>query len=1047
MSELTQNNTGYDDLLDLLMEENIEETVPLSETINTSEDLISILDAEYDKSFDADNSIQFSTDYDDNAVQFAEINDDFGGDTDTYDFEDDEDDEDLSVIQELRDSLSNRGYRSLELYDYQQLEQLAIEEALMLDRNYISNQVKLIEINFMHLKDTIMSHSATYLTNTALKKNSDRKVLGDFDLDPQLIYIVDTVINKYIYDNMENLEQLKSQVTLNGLYNRLSSVLPAEYKFYLEDSELFAYLQSAVPYYIGIRCDDYYLIRDMELQRGKTTTFILNGEQKLIDELDKTQPALIKQIFRAGKDIVYHCDCCAKEVPAQSDIVSYIIFASEKNSYETSIIPHIIKCPNCGCTYLLPNYVYEAMSTNLSKCYDKGSDKLFGFLTKIATGTAITKINPPLDVLFSDIDVIVDIPSINKVTVVEETVKQERITTSSLDYKKAIELFYKRLELFDISQDKEDNLINSSVNIDDDIDIESINFASASSSYKDSSKLAARELAICIASELSRNYKELKNKALFSLIMHLDDYTFAQQILNRSEFWQNEADLKLYSKLDNLSDTNQDFLSLIKYTLGSKYKLGMDIQEIKEVAINHREYLLQRNRYMRERYEELVNQIERSTDLLAYTKILNIKQINAKLLFSYLNDSRLLNLFDNITDQMIINNLAEEYASVFFRKSKLNNKQFLQKAIYTIIDSASLIAKLDKALEEKGFYCGNLPMYYDRLNAITANHLAPLRDAADALKRYSFYRFIDALNNFKICNTICSQEENARLEQLKVISNKYAYILEQRYVNFYLKDFNSDDINMLDATYRKKLYSIEFERYVPVRLPGESLSNYIDRYESLINSNGFCDVECIDYSEYFKEFEEYFVTIFAGYNVLSLEDNNFILSNFMRCILQMILREHPKNESLAFLGYTEAFLRRMVNLESYKFIETYVVNTPTLYQVLYGNYITLCGEYIIKYRQLFESKTLSDREDICAVKFNLIDDMVNELYAMSDNDLLKLMNMHKQNKINSDNRTSEVVTDSVDTEVLENLNSLREDMIIELEFYANRILRVTGDSL
>lgn len=1033
MQEIDHRGFNEDaDLLDLLDEDSVSSVESTNEVEDL--DLIDLLDSAYEKQTDIKSSgLEFISDFEDHSYQSVELDIDIDPADDTlfmFDTDEEESPDDLELVKSLREDLSANGYRYVELYDYDGLLKLKT-----LDADYISDSVMELQRNslirsFKDIKTYIQYSKATLSKSKFSIKVEDAVMPESSALDKEFLIIVWETIRKCVNENRDK-DNLHEVVTANAIVTKLmQNNLPEQYNYYITNYEFFKYLEDAIPIAITAAQASYQQLVEAERQREKIASYLLKNEQDTINQLERADCAFIKQVFQRNSNYVYYCAKCAEEVILQEDILSYILYAAEKNDYAKVTIPKLIKCPNCGKEHLLPLIWYLNIAEHLQKEYVNGANEVFKYLSKVSTGTALTKINPSLDLIMEGIDSIVTLEGDNNFESQLESsiVENKTIIFSDAEYKSAIDAFYKRLLLFDNKDVNEDTKASNN-GLDSIDDIEDFTFTS-SEDTKTVNILTFKELAICMASELSMDYKAVKNKALYSLIMSLNEYDFIKDVLDKSSSWDLQNRLTVLNKIDRITKNDKELLSIYKgiYQDITRTPAGSD-EVLLQILREYRDKLPEAIAKLEQDYEALVSDIKHNIDLFAHTRILNINQISYKLLSLYINDSTLAELLDDITDRMIVNNYAEQFAHILFRSSVLNNSS-IRTTLLEIADGHSIATTILNHLSRKYDY--ELPgAVYNRLCYITASHLNALKSAADALKSCEYYNFIEALSSVTDNNTLISPTADEKLKQAIALAKAEKETFNSKsYYDFYLKDFGGDDMDLLDASYRARLLKISFGRYVPKRKEGEDLSAYIERYESLEKQNHLSIVEHYDYLDEFFKFRDYYMIIMNGHNVLDLDRSNFALANFARCWLYLCVDNFNRQESLFLLGYNENYFRRLKALCTYSFEANHFSGVCEFYKVLTGSYAGPTGEFVQKYLVDYENKTLTERDNLNCFLPVTVETLLDIVDSMEDTDIQKL-----ENAYNTIKRSNEdIATVSVDES-----DFSKEDLVNEIELYAGRI--------
>ena len=1022
------------DLLDLL--DDVSDDI-MGQTAEIDDlDLTDLLDSAYEKQVETKvSTLEFTSDFGDHSYQSIDLDIDIdpADESSLFVFDTDEDisSDDMELINSMRAELADSGYRHVELYDYDGLLKLR-----NLDAEFISPEIMELQRNsliksFKDIKNFIQSSKATLSRGRASVKIEEAVMPESSILDKEFIILVWETVRKCVNENRDRAD-IHDVVTANTIVTRLlDNRLPEKYNYYMSNYDFFKFLEDAIPVAITAAQSNYQQLVEAERQREKIASYLLKNEQDTITQLETSNCSFIKQLFYHNDNYVYYCADCQKEVILQEDILSYILYAAEKDDYAKVTIPKLIKCPKCGKEHLLPLIWYLNIAEHLQKEYVNGANEVFKFLSKVSTGTALTKINPSLELLMEGVDSVITLAGDNEfiLDMEKSTVEAKPIIFSDAEYRAAIDAFSKRLLLFDDSEVTGQNIqLNNTMDSID--DIEAFSFAS-SEDTKTVDSLTFKELAICMSSELSLDYRATKNKALYSLIMSLNEYDFAKEILDKSTVWDLQNRLIVLSKLDKITSNDKELLSIYKGMYQDIARTSADSDEAMiQLLREYRAKLPGAIDSLEEVYAHFVEEIKRNIDLFAHTRILNINQISYKLLSLYVNDAGLAELLDDITDRMIVNNYAEQFAHTLFRSSVLNNSS-IRTTLLEIADGHMIATTVLNHLSRKYGY--DLPgTVYDRLCYITASHLNPLKSAADALKGCEYYNFVEALASIQECSTLISLTADEKLKKaVQLAKDELSSFKAKSYHEFYLKDFSVEEIGELDQSYRVRLMKFEFGRYVPKRLINETLNAYIERYEILERDNHLSIVDHYDYLQEFRKFEDYYMIIMNGHNVLDLARNNFALANFARCWLYLCVNNFSRQESLFLLGYDENYFRRLKALCTYKFSAEHFKGMKDLYKVLTGNYAGPTSEFIQAYLIDYENRTLTERDDLNEFMYETVDSILSIIDTMDDAAIQKLeqsYNTIKRTNVNSSETTSD------------ELDFTREDLVNDIEMHAGRII-------
>lgn len=1016
-----QENTTIDrddNLLDLFNEFD-----DLGNDPGSDMDITELLDATYEDAVTPEEII-FTEDYSDTqeGISLYGIKDDIRFD---YDEDIDNSDKDEELISTLQNELRSKGYKFIERYDYEQLTKLHELEETAFNTDLLEIQREGLVYQFGELKSEIVASKATLSNN----RNSYIRYTDKLDLKSKLdkgfLNRVNETISQLAMN--ENNEVNGSTVTATLLDKGLAS----DFKKYLETTEYYEYLQVAIPTIIAaVKLENSYE-KNSEMQREKVTSYLLHDEAEAILAISDSSYSFIKQIFQNGTDYLYYCAACDTQVKLSNDIFSFILYASEQRDYKNALSPKLIKCPKCGHAHLLPIVWYIDIMDNLVKVYKKGAEELFKFLNKSSTGTSLTKVIPSTFNIFESIEPIINIDAdiVNPETITENQ-EVEKYEYNDFEYKEAITNFYNKLLLFKQPTNtklENENEDNDNLEFDDFSNIEL-----SSDLDVTTDRLTIREMAICLTSELSLDYHVVKNKALYSLIMALEEFDFFKDALNREAYWELLNKRIILKAAVKITENDKELINIISSLCNFKFSDNSMLKELKDEAVKALAEVDDKIDKFEAEYHFIIDDVKSNMDLFAHIKILNVNQINLPLLIKYVNSSEFAKIIDELTDKMIINNYAENYADILLNSSALNNNN-LRKQLLIGTDSFVGTQIASYAEKKLGIILNNNVI--SRLSVVSANHLHPIKEAAEALKHYDYYRFIvnlSAMNDD--CYTLISPNADIALkEAIELANTKYDKIKGVSYLKFYLQDFSEADFDNLDIETRNKLLNINFERFIPKKLDSETLKDYTERYENLEASGLISTVECYDFKDFFNDFKNYFSVIMNGANVLLLDSTNFTLANFTRCWLMLCCDVFSRQTSLDLLGYNEAYFNRLNSLIQYHFNAETFTFADSLYKVLNGYYVSSCESFLQKYVNEFNYAVLDERYDLSRAKFTSVKDILNDLEQLTDDDLVRIEKDYNivKNKDNLKKESETSVSPSID--VVEDISALKEDFAIEIE--------------
>lgn len=998
---------GEDDqLLELLDDSDMDSLLDDSAEDSLLDDMDSLLDDtdEETTTTDAQESSLFEYDYGDGDIgqdiQMSILPEDLN----RFDVDEDEvDADDEEILTSLKDILSKKGYTHLDLYDYDQLNQLLSDDEKFCDAATVQQVKESFIHSFIEICDSIKASKATL--SAAGVTSSDiswDKPAAPAILDNELTDVLwDHILELVIRTGNQNgdFHEITYNKVIETIYDRLSSAA----QMALMEAESYPYVLTCISAAIKSYKEIAIARKAVNEQRSKVTSYLLREDKLAIQTLKDKKCSVAKQVFVKNGQYFFRCDKCGMEAKVPEAIVSYVVYDSE-SAHKPKVIPRLLECSSCKEAHLLPITWYATIKKKLDDAYKTGTDELLKHLSKIATGTAISRIIPGAYSIFSDIETVVDISNNEDIISLEAPVNKDKELTAFTvsndpEYRKAIKCFRDRLIGFAATK--------SSAQLADEL------LSNLASDKQELASLSTKELAKCMASSLSLDYLTEKNRALYSLVLTLDEYDSVRSCMCFTEIVYNLNKAEFLSLLDEpeskIKENSKELISLYKDVYGEKE------DNLSEVIVGLKKYrnsLLASVEDYKAHHREFVGILSNYKDLFANTKILNIKQINYELLHSYLCDCELASLFDEITDQMIISNYAEQFAVVLFKDSAIRKKNNLKTLLLDYSNGSMIESTVAKVLESINI---ELPVFSRHcLQYVSANHLSALRTAASYFKHNEYYNFITALIEFDADSTLIDQKADDLLEALcNFVMLEAEDVQQKSYCEYYLSDFSEEEITSLDSSYRTKMMEITFGRFVPRRLGNESLPEYLDRYTELEEQDLLSTVPHYDYREKFSKFTEYMPVIIAGANVLGLEYENFVLADFVRILLNACCLSFSRKTALFLLRYSESFIARVCRNMQYGFDPDAFKDNSNLLRVLHVDYHTSLSNFVQPYADKCFNETLNEHSDVSQYKVVSFEDIVSDYNSLTDNDFIRMESTFLANKAKAD-KTVEVRTLSAD---------------------------------
>ena len=602
---------------------------------------------------------------------------------------------------------------------------------------------------------------------------------------------------------------------------------------------------------------------------------------------------VILQIIKKGDKFFCKCCNCGNEIILETSVVQAIIFdnitirkyatdlALKQLLQKVVVLPLPINC-KCGHTHILSNLdISDATINFLEK--NKANITL---TTELTNSLSTTKINLSAAILLRN----------NQNSIIKEIVSDysdpiEINTSISYDdneYWKAVESLYNKIYTI-----KNQKVI-----------------------FNNKEQLTYKQLANYLANNLSLNYKYVKNKCIFSIILWIKENKFLDKFLdikNLIQLQKEAFDLNILQKIKDFEEVDKNKkLLLLKYVDKEYEKLNTnELQTVINESYNNKLSELEKHKKCR---EKVINTLIENKDLMSYIKIINTSASTTELYASIMADPRIANLIDEISDRMIITNYSENFSYNLARMHSIKNalksiensidKEEATKNLHRIIKSL----KLQDLKTDDSIY-GTLS---DIINIITNRFFCLYKDTStitleDVAKAATFIKNADIFNavlyinksknlSFDILGTKNEKLVNAVYD---ISNNLNVFTNYKDAFEFYLEKagFTLDDIRKNKAL----LDGIKFSYRIPKRIPNETMSDYYIRFKDsteLENNNSNL------YTDYFNNFSdqiENFTLILLASLVHDIGYKHYLSSVLTIGLSEYLIKATNKDNALEIL--------------------------------------------------------------------------------------------------------------------------------------------------
>lgn len=518
-----------------------------------------------------------------------------------------------------------------------------------------------------------------------------------------------------------------------------------------------------------------------------------------------------------------------------------------------------------------------------------------------------------------------------------------------------------------------------------------------------------------ICKSLGLSYVEFKNRALLSLIYLIQENGLLNYIFNGEHKWEIEKEIDLLALFTEYTETTLpkelfadmciSYNKFSKDTATSSEDLYHDKEKVRSMLESLRQrkgVLVKELEALDERYKAAFSSLKEGMRALRFTKILNISAAKFSELAVVINNEEMLDYLNTIADQMIICNFANKF---YYKWSLLNDKPSnALKDFDEAIDSGGATHACTKFLMKAG------PSFGGTSNSIAYDYFELAgRPSTEPFKRVRGIEIgMKKLNPFLVGSALDDLTSVDSKQFGYVFNGAFKEAVDELHTAF--QEYKGDEFETTlkfagfsqkeIEDYRGSSY-LAFERYLPIRKPGETIDEYLQRPAGTECS------ECIDYLPLFLEHAAALIIVSSVASITTIGYDNFILAAFMIALIDICvncMRENEANQMLAI----NSTIGRKLNMNTYDaeiecstgYTMERVFNNPYCNELDY-----LTEEYYNSYRNkmLNLSKPIRSSAGIIA----------SEIISSFQEDLEKRLSLNApiRNAINKKTGTLDVISD------------------------------------
>lgn len=912
---------------------------------------------------------------------------------------------DEEEIDKLIAKLEENGFENLDDLSYDQLLYLSNRIDVINDPNSILQIIYNQVGNIKSAVDNLATSKATLpLSDQGLDTKFIDKIRSTqvpVGLSDKIVNVIFTIIEQLLNEVDNNIENIEN-ITVDTIYDYLSfnnkDINPSE----IEDNQMiiFNYLESIVPDIIFRYNQNIKKNSSNSKHRSLLAKYLLADELALKKDLvsfglysDKLNIGYIKQLYQNENEFSFKCSDCGEIVPIGKVIASYIAFPTERGCFN-HMFPKIFKC-KCGKGYVFTETDYNLLESYLEKRLSSSVSMFVDRLANFCKGSANLRIKIPSNVIsevFSSILISIKSDTVENSNKKDKTFFNSELNISDSEFMVAVKQFYNKLSgMYNSTSRYNSGNLEASNIFDITPKDESYLMKVANNDYtyktrEKNNKLSYNEVAYYVCNMLSMNYVSVKNSAIFSLLFALDEHINIREYINCSRIWDLKNILRLLDNNANIKpdliplDVMAELVSLATFITKENFSGELNDTKFRKIVLNklesHRSEIENEIKDFTEKREIILKSMINCKEALSFTVIYNMSQYKLKDFECILTDADIFALVDEISDRMIINYYAEKFFTVW---SSMNiiDKNLMNSVLKTTSKSTDVQKSLTKNLGKLFLKHGvRIPeyvfsQYFHMTFQLSQNNLKPLKKLADAFNSGDYYRFCEIINNIDLdIDSMISKEYTDELKLFLCDAKQKVAPVLTKYKNryeYYLNQFDSSELSMLDL----ESLDIKFSRYLPKKQEGESILNYIKRYEDMRKDGTLSKYNSIDYGEGFIDFCDSYILIYSCSLLYNVEYRSFATGTFMCQLLNLIVNYGDRTSKLPILGINESILNMLDNSIYVIDYERILQNNPEIkYRILSGYYFTSLMPIMSKLHQEYSylflntSKSLNEKDSI-----------------------------------------------------------------------------------
>lgn len=917
-------------------------------------------------------------------------------------------------LDEYREALSSCGFLDLKEVDLDGLTRLFDIVVELEDKsNAIRNIRRSIERTLEELRVCIMSSKST-------ESNRD-ETLDSSLLKANVASGFDDAIHNSIYKYIEDMVA-KGHTNLDARYvvercQRIVESSGVTVSLKLEDLYLYAkqVIHQVVKYYTDAKYDDSRII-DM---RRRTADLILRKEELSFYDFfhaDEDDIYFIRNIFQDKERFFLVCDSCGEKIPLENALIDLYRIPLNRDSGDSKeegsySLPKPVRC-SCGAFHVVIAKDYQMMGSGLYKFYKSEKKKsrsnqlydVISNVTSLCNGASFIKVSSPFRGVQNSLLHLIrenyetSSSGGEEKNVSEAATFETGIVFNDLEFREAVNNFYEKLKCFKPSVVPKPRMVAATIGEEEgELEEEAYPLAGKSmyGEEDDTLDFGYKQMAAVMIDILGLDYATVKTQAIFSLCYYLSEHPYFASnfdILKKCELDRAVSLLRVLTanKFEKLNTMQISYLKELYYTY-YEVKEGMSAEEILQELVENSDVVEEQLRLQNNNWEEALSFLKKYSYVFKYCKLVNIASYQREDLDRFLGNLVSFPVIDEITDEMIVTNLAGDYYEQWFlfniiKKKDLRDTLVVKATARTSL--SSLMGGICKHALKSGIKL-DMEKLENSFRAVVASSIEEhrwLRDAYNYLKVCDYYRFYNSILKCPADFDSYLSDEFTRevIDAVKFVEKTLAIEPGVSIGTYYLsQDFSQEEL----TSFKDNLELLPFGKFILKRDKEETLEEYAERFKRLFNEGNLTQENSYDfYTRTFEKIRKSSVIISLAAMFSSIEYNSYMTSVFMEQCIQQFFKIGLKKAFFSFFNLSDDYLNAVNN--NTKFFDSNdfeaSLNEP-FYKMKYEFYFTDVNDIVAKMCSKYDSQVVRSSEGLAEAnknsgKMRLIEKIMEEVH-------------------------------------------------------------------